>query len=102
MDVWAYGITLYVFLLNSLPFLNKEGRKIENYEDILKVVDVEAEIREVYKANNFSQELIDFQLKLLKRDPLERPSFAQILEDPWFSDRKPEVFENLELPRSAF
>ena len=32
LDVWAFGITLFVFLTNSLPFLDKPERDIKNYE----------------------------------------------------------------------
>lgn len=57
LDVWAYGISLYVYLCNSLPFINEE-RRLENFENILKTVDIKEEIKDKYMEKNFSEDLI--------------------------------------------
>ncbi len=81
MDIWAYGISLYVYLNDKLPFIDETNpeRKLNDFEEILKNVDIVDEITKEYKAKNFSDELIDLQLKLLARDPNDRPQFKDIL-----------------------
>ena len=95
LDIWAYGISLYVYLTNSLPFIDYEddNKQLNNFEAILEKVDIKEEITKVYKAKKFSDELIDLQLQLLNRNPKERPQFKDILQHAWYSERVEEVFD---------
>ena len=77
-----------------MPFIDQETQRMEAYPSILRSVDIGAAIQEKYRGLQLSEELIDFQKKLLERDPSKRPGFKDILEAQWFDERVPEVFED--------
>ena len=84
--MWAYGISLYIYLTNAPPFL-KNGEKPKDKQEfgnLLNTINIAEYISKKYEEMGFSKELIDFQTKLLKVNPQERPSFKNIIEDDWF------------------
>ena len=69
LDVWAFGVSLYAYLANSLP-VSAEGSHQQfvkdhneaNFEEIINNLDVTTELKDLLKS-------------ILDRNPQQRPSF---------------------------
>lgn len=75
LDVWAYGITIFVYLFNNLPYADFEEKEkdfdIEALQDKInfqELIDQKCE-------GKFSDDLIDLMKKVLNKDPVQRLTF---------------------------
>lgn len=82
LDVWSYGICLYVYLTNCLPYKSHIEGDLES-----EIVGLDAEKLVASNLAEFSAPLKELVLLLLNRDPMKRPSFAFILGHSWFSGK---------------
>ena len=88
LDVWAFGITVYIYLTNTLPFKAKDEIELEK-----QIVETNyPEIIDKDLGGNFSPQLIDLLKSILKMNPKERLSFSEIIKHPWFVGRVEEKF----------
>ncbi|KAG2454719.1 hypothetical protein HYH02_000556 [Chlamydomonas schloesseri] len=84
-DVWAAGVTLFVLLCGWVPFGGRFAFK-----------KTELELRKIIRAGKFSftglvWEVVsdsakDIIAQMLQPDPNKRPSAAQLLSHPWFTE----------------
>lgn len=79
-DIWALGVTLYAMTYNKMPFWADNELELANV--IVKEEPSFQYDREV------SLELKQLILKLLKKDPEERPSLEEILQSDAFMTKK--------------
>lgn len=77
IDVWSAGIILYILLSGVPPFWGETEKKI--FDSILKD-DIDFESDPWPSISNGAKDLIR---KMLMRDPKNRITAAQVLEDPW-------------------
>ena len=77
-------MTLYVYLMNKLPFEDWDADKIG--EAVLDK-DLPFEMVGNLDEQGFSPELTVLVLQCLCRDPEKRPNFSQILSSAWFEGR---------------
>lgn len=73
IDVWSLGILLYELLHNKAPY---SGRSMIEVSKKIASKQIEFD-REV------AQDAKDLILKILKKNPKERPSIREILQDPF-------------------
>ena len=65
MDVWAFGICLYVYINSRLPLIDgSEEKNLTNYEQVLDKAYIEDEISELYRDKGYSDELIEVEKKM--------------------------------------
>ena len=74
IDWWALGILTYELIFGKVPFNNDNESKL--IEDILE--------KEPHFPPKMDRSTRDFITKLLSKNPLKRPGFAQISKDPFF------------------
>ncbi len=74
-DVWAIGITLYIFIFGVCPFVGDSLHEIQ--EQIMNNTPV------FPKDVPTSPELKDLILKLLEKDPKKRITLKEVLDHPW-------------------
>ena len=85
LDVWAYGICIFVYLKNKLP-VSHNSQDFENQvvaTDFAKLVETELK--------DFSWDLVQLVKACLAKEPAVRPTFAQILKHSWFEGRQEET-----------
>jgi len=90
--VWAFGISLFVYLENNLPYkdLEASGVPLDSHEAFaaaMPKIDFAQIVNDKLSALGCSADLITLLQKILSKDPLARPTFKDILGDPWFSGR---------------
>ena len=95
-DVWAYGVTLYSCLFNCLPFnLDKgQGKNVANAIYALTEL-LQTEELEFPEDHGYSSQAIDLVRKVLQKDPALRPTFEEIVTDPWFEHAREVDQENI-------
>ena len=75
LDVWAYGITMFVYLFNNLPYADfeEDGKDfdIEGLQDKINF----AELIDQKCQGKFSDDLIDLLKSILNKDPKQRYTF---------------------------
>ena len=76
-DLWSVGCILYTMLTGFPPFNAKSDA------EILAKVRIGRYSEQTLKECNLSEEVKDFIKRLLTKDPSERPSAAEALQDPW-------------------
>lgn len=83
LDVWAFGVTLFIYLTNTLPFKAGDEHELEkvivgmNYEELL----------DQQIGSKFSANLTNLMKSILKLNPKERLTFAEFIKHPWFEGR---------------
>lgn len=88
LDVWAYAMTLYVYLVNEFPFDDSDLHKIK--DALSNTDDLRAVMLKTLAEHGYSDHLIDVMDKMLATDPTARPSFQSIVNHEWFSGRHEE------------
>ncbi|KAL4443668.1 hypothetical protein ABPG75_011405 [Micractinium tetrahymenae] len=77
-DMWALGVTLYVFLFGDLPF---KGDSLEQLYEAIQRQEVQ------YPAGTpISADLRSVLDGLLSKEPSKRPTSAQLLHHPWVAE----------------
>ena len=74
-DIWSYGVTLYTYLSQKLPFYAQSDFEIQRI----------AQDEEVPKIEGFSEEVTDLLSKILVKDPKSRLTAKQIQDNEWFT-----------------
>lgn len=87
LDVWSFGITLYVYFTNNLPY-PLSGDMEKSIQDC----DYKNKISEL----DCSDSLKELLGTILDFDPVKRPTFKQILAHKWFEGRVEEVFDTVD------
>lgn len=77
VDVWAFGLSMIVYLTCRLPFDHRE----EDIEKAIKDCDYSAAVDNI---QGVSDNLKNILKLTLDKDPKSRPSFEFILNHPWF------------------
>lgn len=81
-DIWSLGVILYILLVGQPPYTGADDYKV--MESIAKGEPIK------FRSNlwkKVSQQPKDLILKMLNRNISSRPSAAQVMQDPWFSDK---------------
>ena len=96
-DVWAYGVTLYNCVFHKLPFKLEQGQG-KNVANTVYAVSqlLETEELEIPSDTSVSQDCIDLIREILKKDPNDRPTFEDIVQNKWFEHARQIDQENLD------
>ncbi|TNN17209.1 Serine/threonine-protein kinase 17A isoform 1 [Schistosoma japonicum] len=78
-DIWSVGVVVYYLLTSESPFWDES--KEHTY---LNVCQLKISYPD-YLFHNISVEAIAFIKRLIQRNPKDRPSAIDCLDDPWFS-----------------
>jgi serine/threonine protein kinase len=82
IDLWSFGMTLYVTGVRAFPFVGEFG-SLEMIEEIQQGLP---NYRKSWGFQKVSMELKELIEALLAFDPAQRPSAEEALEFPWFAD----------------
>lgn len=84
-DVWAYGVTMFSCLFNCLPFnLDQgQGKNVANAMYALTEL-LRTEELVIPEDRGYSEDACDLLRRVLEKDPDKRPSFEEIVTNPWF------------------
>lgn len=95
-DVWAYGVTMYSCLYNCLPFnLDKgQGKNVANAIYALTEL-LRTEELEIPEDRGYSPHVAELLRKILEKDPALRPTFEEIVTNPWFEHAREVDQENI-------
>ena len=77
VDVWATGVITFALLTGTAPFPGQNKQQIYN-----SVLNKQPNYQ---KLANASTEAKDFIKLCLQKDASQRPSFDELLQDPWFN-----------------
>jgi serine/threonine protein kinase len=77
-DIWSLGITAIEMAHGSVPFSN-----CELHEILLKISEDKPPKLQNFKGRTWSNEFHSFVDRCLKKNPDERPSASELLEDPF-------------------
>lgn len=87
VDWWAVGVLTYELLFGVTPFFNKNRQLLTTKICNTRVVFPD---RKQYSDIGYSDEVVDFIVKLLDKNRLKRlgakNDFTEVLDHPWFSD----------------
>ncbi|KAH7819541.1 putative calcium/calmodulin-dependent protein kinase kinase 2 [Monocercomonoides exilis] len=75
VDVWAVGITLYIFLFGRPPF---KGKNIQQTFHLIKT-------QKLVLPNRVSPALTDFLMRILDKNPDTRITINEMKEHPWLT-----------------
>jgi serine/threonine protein kinase len=84
-DVWAYGVTLFSVAFHCLPFKLDQGQGKSIANTVFAVTQLlNSEELVVPEDRGYSPQFIELVKSILKKNPMERPTFEQIIANPWF------------------
>lgn len=79
VDMWGLGVALYELFASVPPFYSDV---VDDHKDNIVHQHISFDDNQVWK--RVSSEAKDILLKLLSKDPRQRPSAEQALNHPWF------------------
>jgi calcium-dependent protein kinase len=77
-DVWAVGTILHQLLTGQVPFKGKDLKELAE-----QIVQKDYKIVKNSQISSHAKSLL---MKMMKKDPSERPVLHELLADPWFGD----------------
>jgi serine/threonine protein kinase len=84
-DVWAYGVTLFSVAFHSLPFRLDQGQGKSIANTVFAVTQLlNSEELVVPDDRDYSAEFIDLIKSILRKNPAERPTFEELVQNSWF------------------
>lgn len=83
VDIWSIGVIAHILLSGSPPFFGKSKQAI--YASILNDTPRFGRVKSL-----LSQGAIDFVTKCLQKDPSQRATAEELLQDAWLSGNTPE------------
>jgi serine/threonine protein kinase len=85
-DVWAYGVTLFAVAFGFLPFRLDQGQGKSVANTVFAVTQLlNTEELVVPEDRGYAPEFIDLIKQILRKDPMERPTFEEIVKNTWFT-----------------
>jgi serine/threonine protein kinase len=88
-DVWAFGVMIYHCLFKKLPFRLDEGEGKTVASTVYGVgALLKSQELEMPAEKSVPQGARDLMTKILKKNPADRPTFEDVLKDPWFESAK--------------
>ncbi|PIM98854.1 Serine/threonine-protein kinase involved in autophagy [Handroanthus impetiginosus] len=85
-DLWSVGVILFQLVTGKTPFTG--SNQLQLMHNILK----SGELQFPPDAKDLSPHCLDLCKKLLRRDPVERLTFEEFFNHPYFSGRQPERY----------
>ncbi|CAH8847588.1 unnamed protein product [Trichobilharzia szidati] len=82
-DMWSVGVVVYYLLTSESPFWNESKE-----QTFLNVCQLKISYDE-HLFQDITPQAISFIKRLIQKDPRDRPSAVDCLEDPWFNHVKP-------------
>jgi serine/threonine protein kinase len=84
-DVWAYGVTMFSVAFHQLPFRLDQGQGKSIANTVFAVTQLlTSEELVVPDDRGYSTEFLDLIKSILRKNPTERPTFEQLVQNPWF------------------
>jgi serine/threonine protein kinase len=84
-DVWAYGVTMFSVAFHHLPFRLDLGQGKSVANTVFAVTQLlNSEELVVPTDRGYSADFIELIKAILKKNPSERPTFEDIVTNPWF------------------
>ena len=80
VDIWALGVLCFELLTGKLPFRGKNTAELFSNIGALNIK---------WPGNDFNPLAKNLIIKILKKDPKERPTLDEILSQPWFEKYQP-------------
>ena len=80
VDIWALGVLCFELLTGKLPFNGRNNKELFSNIGALNIN---------WPENDFNPLAKNLIIKILKKNPKERPSLDEILAQPWFEKYKP-------------
>ena len=80
VDIWALGVLCFELLTGKLPFGGRNTKELFSNIGALNIK---------WPGNDFNALAKNLIIKILKRNPKERPSLDEILSQPWFEKYQP-------------
>ncbi|KAK8866863.1 hypothetical protein M9Y10_009831 [Tritrichomonas musculus] len=83
-DVWSFGVAMYKCLFGYFPFNIDKGKGQSAASTIVLVTNLVNKEELIIPNNNYDPHAIELIQSTLQKDPSKRPTFEQILTNPWF------------------
>lgn len=90
-DVWSYGIALFKCLFKYFPFSIDQGKSESMITTIVKVTELINTEDLVIPDNSYDPHAIEIIHQCLEKDPSKRPTFEDIVHNPWFDGVRSQI-----------